>query len=89
MALGARTGDVVRMIVFESGRPVMLGVIVRAATAVGASRLIQSLPFRLSTLDPISFLGVGSVFLAIALVAAYLPARRAAHVDPMVALRCD
>ncbi len=89
MALGARKSDVLRLIILESGRPVILGLIVGVAAAAGASRLLQSLLFGLGTLDPVSFLGVGSLFLLIALLAAYLPARRAPHVDPIVALRCD
>jgi putative ABC transport system permease protein len=89
MALGARKRDVLRMILYESGRPVTLGLILGVVAAAGASHLLRSLLFGLSTLDPISFLGVASLFLAISLVAAYLPARRAAHIDPMVALRCD
>ena len=89
MALGARKGDVLRLMVVESGRPVALGLIVGVAAAAGASRLIRSLLFGLDSLDPVSFLGVGSLFLLIALLAAYLPARRAAHVDPMLALRCE
>jgi len=89
MALGARKADVLRLIVLESGRPVMLGLIVGAAAAAGASHVLQSLLFGLGTLDPVSFLGVGFVFLVIALLAAYLPALRAAHIDPMLALRCD
>jgi macrolide transport system ATP-binding/permease protein len=89
MALGAPQGSVLRLIVLESGRPVLLGLIVGVAGAAAASRLLRSLLFGLGTLDPISFAGVGSLFLLIALLAAYLPARRAAQVDPMVALRCD
>ena len=89
MALGACEGDVLRMIIFESGRPVMLGLIVGTIAAAGASRLIQSLLFGLNPLDPITFLSVGLLFFAIALIAAYLPARRAAHIDPMVALRWE
>ncbi len=89
MALGARKGDVLRLIVLESGRPVVVGLITGIAAAAGASRLIQSLLFGLGTLDPVSFFGVGSLFLLIALLAAYLPARRAAHIDPVLALRCD
>jgi putative ABC transport system permease protein len=89
MALGARKLDVLQMIVFESARPVMVGLIIGAVAAAGASRLLQSLLFGIGTLDPVSFLGVGLLFLAIAVLAAYLPARRAAHVDPLVALRCD
>jgi ABC-type antimicrobial peptide transport system permease subunit len=89
MALGARKKDVLQMIVFESARPVMLGLIVGAFAAAGAARLLRSLLFGIGALDPVSFLGVGLLFLAISLFAAYLPARRAAHVDPLVALRCD
>jgi predicted permease len=89
MALGARKGDVLRLIVLESGRPVLLGLIVGVAAASAASRLLRSLLFGLHTLDPISFAGVGLLFLLIALLAAYLPARRATGIDPIVALRCD
>jgi predicted permease len=89
MALGARKRDVLRLVVLESGRPVIMGLIVGVAAAAGASRVMQSLLFGLRSLDPVSFFGVGSLFLLIALLAAYLPARRAAHVDPMLALRCD
>jgi ABC-type antimicrobial peptide transport system permease subunit len=89
MALGARKRDVLRLVVLESGRPVIMGLIVGVAAAAGASRVMQSLLFGLRSLDPVSFFGVGSLFLLIALLAAYLPARRAAHVDPVLALRCD
>ena len=89
MALGARKRDVLRMIVLESGRPVIWGLLAGAAAAAGVSRLLQSLLFGLGALDPVSFLGVGLLFLLITLLAAYLPARRAAQVDPMVALRCE
>jgi putative ABC transport system permease protein len=89
MALGARKGDVLRLIVLESGRPVMLGLLAGVAAAAGASRVLQALLFGLGSLDPVSFFGVGFLFVLIALLAAYVPARRAAQVDPMVALRCD
>jgi predicted permease len=89
MALGAHKNHVLRLIVLESGRPVALGLILGLAAAAGASRLIRSLLFGLGTLDPVAFFGVGSLFLLIALLAAYLPARRAARLDPMLALRCD
>jgi macrolide transport system ATP-binding/permease protein len=89
MALGARKSDVLRLIVLESCRPVLLGIIVGVVAAAGVSRPLQSLLFGLGALDPVSFLGVGSLFMLVALLAAYLPARRAALVDPMIALRCD
>jgi hypothetical protein len=89
MALGARKGDVLQLIVLESGRPVIVGLIVGAIAAAGASRLLHSLLFGLGAFDPISFGGIGFSFLLIALFAAYLPARRAARVEPLVALRYD
>jgi ABC-type antimicrobial peptide transport system permease subunit len=89
MALGAAKGDVLRLIVWESGRPVLVGLVVGSVGAASAARLIQSLLFGLGPLDPASFLGVGALFFAIAFLAAYVPASRATRVDPMVALRCD
>src|SRR6202030_2136466 len=63
MALGARKSDVLRLIVLESGRPVMLGLIAGVVAAAGASRPLQFLLFGLGGLDAVSFLGVGSLFL--------------------------
>jgi len=59
------------------------------AVAVGAGRILRALLFGMSTVDPASFLGVGAIFLVIALLASYMPARQATLVDPMVALRCE
>jgi ABC-type antimicrobial peptide transport system permease subunit len=89
MALGARKGDVLNLVLWETGRPVLIGLLVGLSLGVAAGRVLRALLFGMSTLDPVSFLGIGALFLFIALMAAYLPARRATLVDPMVALRCE
>jgi predicted permease len=89
MALGARRSDVLRLILGESGRPVLIGVLVGLLAAAAASRVLRALLFGLSAFDPWSFAGIGISCLFIALVAAYVPARQAATVDPMIALRCE
>ncbi len=89
MALGAKRNDVLSLILRESTRPVLFGLLAGFVAAAGASRLLRALLFGLSTLDALSFFGVPALFLLIALFAAYLPARRAMRVDPMVALRYD
>ena len=89
MALGAKKADVLGLILRESGRPVFVGLIVGILAAAGAAQLLQALLFGMSTLDPLSFAGVGALFALISMLAAYLPARRATTVDPMVALRYE
>ncbi len=89
MALGARKRDVLSLVLRESGRPVMIGILVGLAGALAASRLLRALLFGMGAFDPISFAGVAGLFLLIALTAAYFPARRATLVDPMRALRCE
>ena len=89
MAVGAQKSDVLGLILSESTRPVLLGLLVGMFLAVGASYLLRDVLYGLNTVDGISFVGVSLLFLAIALVAAYPPARRAMRVDPMVALRYE
>ncbi|MCU1258760.1 MAG: permease [Bryobacterales bacterium] len=89
MALGASKGDVLRLVLRESSGPVGVGLVVGILAAVAAGRVLRALLFGMSPLDPVSFAGVGALFLLIAMLAAYLPARRATHVDPMVALRYE
>jgi macrolide transport system ATP-binding/permease protein len=89
MALGARKRDVLILVLRESARPVVAGLCVGVCLALGASYLLRGVLYGLSTIDSISFVGVSILFLAIALLAAYLPSRRAMQVDPMVALRYE
>jgi predicted permease len=89
MALGAKRRDVLLLMLRESTRPVMAGLIAGMCMAVGASYLLRKVLYGLSTIDGFSFGGVALLFLAIALLASYLPSRRAMRVDPMVALRYE
>jgi predicted permease len=89
MALGARKRDVLTLILRESARPVVVGLCVGVCLALGASYLLRGVLYGLNTIDSISFIGVSMLFLAIALLAAYVPSRRATRVDPMVALRYE
>jgi len=89
MALGARREDVLKLVLGESMRPVLIGIAAGLILAAGVARVLVSLLFGLSTFDPITFFGVSAILAAVALLAGYIPARRAAKVDPMVALRYE
>ena len=87
LALGARRGDVLRMIVRQGMRLTALGVATGLLLAGGATRLLAGLLFGVSPLDGLTYVAVASVFVAVALVASWLPARRAAGANPAVVLR--
>jgi putative ABC transport system permease protein len=87
MAIGAKPGDVVRMMLGEGGRLAVTGVAVGSIAAVAGARLIRGLLFEVSATDPFTFVAVAAGLLAVALLASYIPARRATRVDPMIALR--
>jgi len=89
MAIGAQKRDVLGLILRESARPVLAGLVAGILLAVGASYLARGLLYGLNGVDGISVAGVSLLFLAIALLASYPPARRAMRVDPMVALRYE
>ena len=87
MALGARPGQVLRLILRQGLALTLTGVAAGLAVALGASRAVRGLLFGLSPSDPGTFAAVALLLAAVAMVATYLPARRAARVDPLVALR--
>lgn len=89
MALGARPGSVVRMVLREAAVLVAAGVGFGWAGSIGLMRLIRNLLFGVSAGDPLTLAGVAALLMAIALLACSIPARRAAKVDPMLALRCE
>jgi len=89
MALGAMKGDVLRMMLSHAGSMAGLGVGVGLVLGLGLMRLMSSLLFGVSAHDPLTFSGVALLLILVALAACYVPARRAAKVDPMVALRYE
>jgi predicted permease len=89
MALGAHKRDIMRLMLLEGMRPVFAGLLVGMPLAVGASYLLRGVLYGLSGIDCLSFLGVSTLFLAIGLVASYVPSRRAMRVDPVIALRYE
>ena len=89
VALGAKQSDVLRLVLGEGFRLTMLGVTLGLAGAFAATRVLTSLLFEVRPTDPGTFIGLSILLLAVALLASYIPARRASKVDPLVALRYE
>jgi predicted permease len=86
-ALGARPREIARMFVGEGLRLALAGIAIGVTLALGATRVLESMVYDLSVRDPATFLAVSVGLAAVALLASWIPARRAAKVDPVVALR--
>jgi predicted permease len=89
MALGATSGRVLQLVLWQAAVLALVGIGVGVAIAVPATRVLQSQLYGISATDPPTFVAVVALLVAAALVASYLPARKAAHVDPMEALRAE
>jgi hypothetical protein len=89
MALGAGTHHVVRLVLMDGMRLAGLGVAAGFAGSLATTRTLRAFLYGLSAIDPLTFAGVPIVLAAVALAACYIPARRAARVDPMTALRWE
>jgi len=89
IALGAQPSSILRMILGQGLLLAVLGVGIGIAGALALGNLVKSLLFEVAPTDPITFAGVAFVLIVAAIVATYLPARRAAAVDPIIALRTE
>ena len=89
VAMGARPGDILRLILRESARLTLFGTVTGLILAALSTRIVANQIYSVSPLDPLTFAGVAVVLVTVALIASFVPARRAAKVDPMTALRCE
>jgi len=89
LALGASRGDVMSQVVGDGIRLAVAGIVIGVVIALAITRLLSALLYGVGASDPMTFVGVVALLALVSLVASYLPARRAARVDPMVALRYE
>jgi ABC-type antimicrobial peptide transport system permease subunit len=89
LALGAGSREVLGLVLVQGLRLTLAGVAIGLVAAVGVTRVMKNMLFGLSTTDPLTFVSISLLLVAVALVASYLPALRATRVDPVVALRTD
>ena len=89
MAIGASRRQVVQLVLGQGARLALAGVAIGLVGALALSRVVASLLYQVDALDPVTFVAVPALLAAVALLACWLPARRAARVDPMAALRAE
>jgi ABC-type antimicrobial peptide transport system permease subunit len=89
MALGAEPRTVRLMFVRQGGQVALIGVAIGALAAIGLTTYIQSLLFGIERLDFVAFAGMSALMLVTAMIASFIPARRASRVDPVIALRAE
>ncbi len=89
MALGAGRGEILRLMLGQGLRLTLTGIVLGVAGAFGVTRLLSAMLYGVGTTDPLTFTGAAILLALVALLACWLPARRATKVDPMIALRCE
>ena len=89
VSLGAQPIQVLRLVMGQGAKLALAGIVIGAAAAFALTRLMRSLLFEVSPADPLTFAGIAALLVAVALVACYVPARRAMRIDPMTALRYE
>ena len=89
MALGATQRKILAMVVRQGMMLAVAGSVIGLAAAFGLTRVIRSLLYGVDATDPLTFAGTALLLMIIALLASYIPARRAVRIDPMTSLRCD
>jgi putative ABC transport system permease protein len=89
MALGANRGDVLRLVIGEGMKLALIGVLLGLGGALALTRLLKTLLFGVGATDPLTFIVIAAVLIIVALLACWIPARRAASMDPLVSLRVE
>jgi predicted permease len=89
MALGAQQRDVLRLVIVQGMQQVLIGLAIGVAGALALTRVMKGLLYGVSATDTLTFAAIASLLSCVALLACWIPARRAASVDPMVALKCE